>query len=75
MIEIKSPIIRIKKEWKSNKDTQVRQHPFRVVAPMQPKQEMTKRTTPTPINKYMNLQRHMKQKNNQAVQSSSHQNS
>ena len=38
-------------------DTQLKQHPFRVAAPIQPKQDMTNRTTPTPINKYMNLQR------------------
>jgi len=34
-----------------DKDTQIRQQPFRVVAPIQPKQETTKRTAPTPINK------------------------
>jgi len=39
-------------------DTQVKQHPFLVTAPMQPKQEMTKIIAPMAINKYMNLQRH-----------------
>ena len=41
---------------REEKDTQVKQHPFLVAVPIQPKQDMTKRTTPTPINKYMNLQ-------------------
>lgn len=37
------------------KDTQFRQHPLRVDAPMQPKIDMIKISAPIPTNRYMNL--------------------
>lgn len=43
--------------WTFDMDTQLRQHPFRVTDPIQPKQEIIKRTAPTPMNKYINLQK------------------